>query len=107
MFNQLYRLDSAAEAVSDDSTVYVAAAVSEKEAAVMLTRYSDDEKEETEVVVDLSGFGAEAGSEIEYYLLDEEHDADFAGRAVYYGERFTPSFRMPNYTTYMIKIRKK
>ena len=108
MFNQLYRLDSAVEVVTDDSSVYAAAAVSEKEAAVMFTHYSDDDaKPSVEVRVDLSGFGAEAGSEIEYYLLDESHDATLVGKAIYYGERFIPAFQMPNLSSYLIKIKKK
>lgn len=107
MCNQLYRLDSAVEVVTDDGTVYAAAAVSEKEAAVMFTHYSDDEVPSVEVTVDLSGFGAEAGSEIEYYLLDKNHDATHVGHAVYYGDRFVPSFELPNLSSYLIKIKKK
>ncbi len=107
MFNQLYKLDNAVEVQSDDSTVYVAAAVSENEAAVMLTRYSDDDVADIEVAVDLAGFGADAGSEIEYFLLDEHHDAASVGRAIYYGERITPTLKMPNLSSYLIIIKKR
>ena len=59
-----------------------------------------------EVEVDLSGFGEESGCTIEYYLLDEAHDLEPVGKATYYGERFAPAFKMPNLSSYLIKIKK-
>ena len=107
MFNQLYVLDSSVSATTDDNDVYACAAVGEGEAAVMLTHYSDDdEKGEVEVEVDLSGFSSESGCVIEYYLLDGAHDLELVGKATYYGERFAPVFKMPNLSSYLIKIKK-
>ena len=108
MFGTLYKLDSAVKVESDNEDVYLCAAASESEAAVMLTHYSDDdEKGSVEVSVDLSGFGAENGCEIEYYDLDEAHDLELVGKATYFGDRFVPTFDMPNFTSYLIKIKKK
>ena len=107
MFNQLYMLDDAVEALTDDDDVYACAAVGDGEAAVMLTHYSDDdEKGGIEIAVDLSGFGAERGCAIEYYLLDAAHDLEPVGMATYYGVRFIPTFDMPNLSSYLIKIKK-
>ena len=107
MFNTLYKLDSAVKADSDDGDLYACAAVGESEAAVMLTHFSDDdEKGAIEAEIDLSGFGAENGCVIEYYLLDESHDLEPVGKATYYGDRFTPAFVMPNLSSYLIKIKK-
>ena len=106
MFNVLYKLDSAVKIDSDDGDLYACAAVGEGAAAVMLTHFSDDdEKGMIEAEVDLSGFGAERGCEIEYYLLDESHDLEWVGKATYYGDRFIPAFRMPNLSSYLIKIK--
>ena len=106
MFNVLYKLDSAVKIDSDDSDLYACAAVGDGEAAVMLTHYSDDDEKGTiEAEVDLSGFGAERGCEIEYYLLDESHDLEWVGKATYYGNRFIPAFKMPNLSSYLIKIK--
>ena len=106
MFNALYKLDSAVKIDSDDSDLYACAAVGEGEAAVMLTHFSDDDEKGTiEAEVDLSGFGAERGCEIEYYLLDESHDLEWVGKATYYGDRFIPAFKMPNLSSYLIKIK--
>ena len=107
MFNSLYKLGGAVKVASDDADVYVCAAANDTEAAVMLTHYSDNEKGSVAVEVDLSGFGAESGAEIEYYLLDEGHDLECVGRAVFFGERFMPMFDMPNLTSYLIKIKKR
>jgi hypothetical protein len=72
----------------------------------MLTHFSDDDEKGTiEAEVDLSGFGAERGCEIEYYLLDESHDLEWVGKATYYGDRFIPAFKMPNLSSYLIKIK--
>ena len=43
----------------------------------------------------------------EYYLLDENHDAELVGKATYFGDRFIPMFTMTNLSTYLIKIRNK
>ena len=108
MFNQLYRLGEAVKTVSDDGAIYACAAANDNEAAVMVTHYSDDDtKESVEVAVDLSGFGGAEGSEIEYYLLDENRDAELVGKATYFGDRFIPMFTMTNLSTYLIKIRNK
>jgi hypothetical protein len=107
MFNALYRLESAVKAETDNTDIYACAAVGENEAAVMLTHYSDnDEKHSQEVEVDLSGFCADSGCDIEYYLLDESHDLELIGKARYYGERFIPAFRMQNCSSYLIKIKR-
>ena len=108
MFGTLYKLDAAVEVSSDDEDVHLCAAVGENEAAVMLTHYSDDDAKGSVCVrLDLSGFGAAEGCEIEYYLLDAAHDLSFVGRATYFGDRFVPEFEMPNFTSYLIKIKKK
>ena len=74
----------------------------------MLTHYSDDdEKGAIEAEIELSGFGAEKGCMIEYYLLDESHDLEPVGKATYYGDRFAPEFVMPNLSSYLIKIKKR
>jgi hypothetical protein len=108
MFGTLYKLDSAVKAESDTEGIYLCAAASDNEAAVMLTHYSDDDKKESvRVTLDLSGFGAAEGCEIEYYLLDESHDLTPVGRATYFGDRFIPELEMPNFTSYLMKIKKK
>lgn len=106
MFNTLYKLGTAVRLNIDSKNLYACAAVSENEAAVMLTHYSDDECADATVEIDLSGFGASEGTQVEYYIHDEAHDLVPIGRAVYYGERFVSILNMPNLTSYLIKIKK-
>ncbi|MBQ9131889.1 MAG: hypothetical protein IJX62_05415 [Clostridia bacterium] len=107
MFNQLYKLGNTVES-NAEGDLSVCAARKGEEAAVMLTHFCDDDsKEAEEVTVDLSGCGFEEGTEIEFYLLDEDHDLEFVGQATYYGTRFMPKLTLPNLASYLIKIKKK
>ena len=67
MFNTLYRLGEEAKCVSDDETVYAVAAKGEKDRAVMVCYYNnDDTAGEKEIEFDFSG-------EYTVQLLDEEN----------------------------------
>ncbi len=108
MFNTLYRLGECVEAYSDEECGYICAAKNENEAAILLTHFNDDDNAEAKsFTVELSGFGGENGAEIEFYLLDETHNCEFVGKATYYGDRFTPELTLPNFTSYLLKIKEK
>ena len=106
MFGQLYRLDTAVLTEIDDEFSYAVAAKSDSEAAVMLTRYNDEEMPKDTVSIDLCGFGGESGTNVEVFILDEEHDLETIFTATYYGERFELSLPAPNYTSYLIKMKR-
>lgn len=108
MFNDLYRLKNNVSSASDDATVHVCAAANETEAAVMLTHFNDDDATgPITASVDLSGWGSENGVELTCYVLDGEHDLTPLGSTVYYGDRITPSLPLPNFTSYLLKLKKK
>jgi hypothetical protein len=72
----------------------------------MITHYcDDDDKEKLDVKIDLSGFGAKEGSEIELYLLDGDHDLELVSSSTYFSDRFITTLNMPNFTSYLIKIK--
>lgn len=107
MFNILYGLGNEAKTVVEGENSYAVSAVSENEAAVMLTHYNnDDTAAPIQITVDLQNFGAESGVCIEYYLLDEKHDLTLVGEGTYYGNRFAPKLTLPNFTSYLIKLKK-
>ena len=107
MFNQLYRLGENVTVTFDGVDGYACAAKNDTEAAVMLTHYNDDDQAASKTfAVDLNGFGGENGAEIEYFVLDADRDLCSVGKAIYYGDRFTPVLEIPNLTSYLIKIRK-
>ncbi|MBQ9783534.1 MAG: hypothetical protein IJW44_03345 [Clostridia bacterium] len=106
-FNSLYKLGNCVASESDDGSVHVCAAVGETEAAVMLTHFNDDDATEPMTVsVDLSGFGSADGVSVELYTLDETHDLEQVDKYTYYGNRFPPQLTLPNFTTYLLKLKK-
>lgn len=108
MFDTLYRLGNCVETTAQEEGAYICAAKNATEAAVLVTHYNNDDSTETKnFSIDLSGFGDENGAEIEFYLLDETHDCEFVGKATYYGDRFPIELPLPNFTSYLLKIKKK
>ena len=107
MFNELYRLGECVEVTPSEDGGFICAAKGGDNAAVILTHYNNDDATEGKTFsVDLSGFCGENGTEAEFYLLDETHDLELVGKATYYGDRFVPEFILPNFTSYLIKLKK-
>ncbi len=106
MFNALYRMGNEAASVSDDANTYVCAARDGDRAGVVLTRFNDDDSTEASTVsVELTGLGE--SSEAEFYLLDSEHDLTLAQRVTFSGDRFVWEVEIPNFTCYLILLKKK
>lgn len=107
MFNELYKLGTSVESASDGEGVYVSAAKNENEAAVIFTHYNDDDSAEPKfITLELDGFSSDNGVEAKIYLLDNEHDLTFVQRTVYLGERFIWEPSVPNFTSYLVKLKK-
>ena len=107
MFNTLYQLKNAVAAHSDTPEGYTCAACNDQEAAVMLTHFNDDDTTQAQTFsIDLSGFGGENGTELEYFVLDESNDLTPAGKVTYYGNRCSLDLTLPNLTSYLIKMKK-
>ena len=104
MFNELYKLDECVESVTDSDEVYVCAAKSDNEAAVMFTHFSDDDSTSAkELTVDLSGFG---NAKAEIYLLDEENDMSLISEENITAENGSISIKSTLFSTYLIKLSK-
>ena len=107
MFGQLYRLGSSAAVAVEDENNYAVAATGDSEAAVMLTRYNDDDSTPADTIsVDLCGFGGESGTEVEIFILDETRDLEPTFKATYYGDRFKIDLPTDNLVSYLIKLKK-
>lgn len=108
MFNDLYRLGECVETTINDEFIYACSAKNESNGAIFLTHFNDDDgaKEKT-VSLDMTGFGSASGVEVEFFVLDETRDMKSVGKAVYYGDRFGVEIVLPNYTCYLIKLKKK
>lgn len=107
MFNELYKLGTYVECVSDDPSAFFCAAKNGNEAAIIMTNFNDDDSTEPKFIkLDVSGFASENGVEAEIYLLDAEHELTLTQRMVIYGDRFIWQPNVPNFTCYMIKLKK-
>ena len=107
MFNALYKLVTAVECHSDDTAAFACAAKNENEAAVIMTHFNDDDRTDSKFIkLDISGFSSENGVEAEIYLLDADHELTLIQKAVIYGDRFAWAPNVPNFTCYMIKLKK-
>lgn len=107
MFGQLYRLGRSAAVAVEDENNYAVAATGDSEAAVMLTRYNDDDSTPADTIsVDLCGFGGESGTEVEIFILDETRDLEPTFKATYYGNRFKIDLPTDNLVSYLIKLKK-
>jgi hypothetical protein len=106
MFNELYKLGGSVE-VSFDGDNYIAAAKRGNEGAIVMTRYNDDDSTPSEIVtVDINGFSSEGGVEAKIYVLDGNHDMTLYESLVFFGDRFIWKPDMPNFTSYLIKLKK-
>ena len=60
----------------------------------------------TSNAVSTSESSFERGAEIEIFVLDEAHDLAPVGKAVYFGNRYIVELTLPNYTSYLLKVKK-
>ena len=105
MFNQLYKLDNAVALEREGADVWAAAAKSEAEHSVMLSYYNDDDNAASEKQVKVSFFGVKSknGVRLEYYLLDENHDAELVREEIFTASEFAAYLKMPLHGVYLLK----
>lgn len=107
MFNELYKLDDAAEALCESDTLYACAAKSEDRAAIMLTYFDDnDNAEAKKVKVEMQSFNCQGGVKAEYYLLDGDKDLELVKEEVFSGKSFSSVLDMPLFSSYLIILSK-
>jgi hypothetical protein len=108
MFDTLYRLGTCAQVSEIEDDAYACAARNENGAAILVTHFNDDDHAEAKSFsIDVEGFGTDAGTDVEIYLLDDTHDNRLVGKATYYGSRFSLELNFPNFTCYLIKLKKR
>ena len=106
-FNQLYRLGREVQVEAEGDCGYALAACGEDEAAVTLCHYDDDDAAAPRTfTVDLCGFAGEAGTLLEVYILDDDHDLTLSDKMIFHGDRFTWQKELPAHTCYLLKLKK-
>ncbi|MBQ4051590.1 MAG: hypothetical protein IJD13_08155 [Oscillospiraceae bacterium] len=104
MFNELYKMGTSVEHTSDSDNLLAVAATDGKNGGMMLTYFDDnDDAPAREVKVDFTGFGA-GKKRVQYYLLDETHDATLMREEIFTADEFSAYLTMPLFTTYGIKV---
>jgi hypothetical protein len=74
----------------------------------MITHFNDDDSTAPIAVeLDLRSFGCDEGTEIEISVLDEARDLVTINKSTYFGPRFVTELSFPNFTSYLIKMKKK
>jgi hypothetical protein len=104
MFNELYKLDSAADFISDDATIYGAAATSDKKAAVMFTYYEDlDEAEKKQVKLELKDLPG-TPVKMTVRVLDKDKDDEPVREEIFTGKSATVYLDLALFTTCLVTL---
>ena len=104
-FNKLYRLRESLAVETEGSELWAQAATDGNgNAAVLLTRYSDDDGAPAEeLTLSLAGLG-EGTVRVTYYLLDETHDGSEIWQETVSASDVRVKLPLPSLTTYFVSI---
>ena len=105
MVKELPKLGTWVKADAKVANIYSCAATNGRDGAVMITHYSDNDETPTDQVkVNFENVKSENGVRVEYYLLDDDHDATLIREETFTAERFALHLDMKLFDTYLIKI---
>lgn len=105
MFNQLYRLKNAVEVNCLSENLYGCAAANGTESAIMFTLYHDQETNEEEIKLEIVNLDAAKGSNMEFYLLDEDHDCTLVKTESVHSDKYNGTLQLKMYSTVLVKIK--
>ena len=88
----------------DGDDIYSVAATNGSELALLLTYFSDKEKEDKILKLNFAKFNTGSPLKVEYYLLDGSHDLELVREEIFTADRFSAYIKLPLFTTYLIKI---
>lgn len=105
MYSKLYNMKNSVLSESDDDGIYTVAAADELGGGLMVTYFVDDDTAPSkEIKIDFENFKNADGANVEFYLLDENHDMELVRNEKIANENFSAYLNMNLYTTYFIKI---
>ncbi len=103
-FNVLYKLGEAYK-TEDGNELYAVAAKKDDEAAIIVTRFSDNDEAESEpCMINVEGLGFAVDTEV--YALNEELDLELVRRESFTGSKFGQVLNFDGKTMYLIKLKK-
>lgn len=107
MFNQLYVLKNSVEVKSFSENLYGCAASNGTDSAIMLTYYSDEDKPDEDIEIEITDPNGENGSMAEFYLLDKDNDNSLIRKETFYSQNHTSILTLKMYSTVLVKIKNK
>jgi len=105
MFNQLYKLKNAVAVKSLSENLYGCGATDGTDSAVMLTYYNDKDLSSEDIEIEIINPGNKNGAELEFYLLDEDHDNVLIRKETFNSEKHSSILTLKMYSTVLVKIR--
>ena len=103
MFNKLYQQKQAAPVEIAGEAVYAAAAKGE-EHCIMLSYFDDDDEAPArDVKVTFKNVENKNGVRLEYYCLDETHDAEVVREEIFTATEFSAYLTLPRHSTYLLR----
>jgi hypothetical protein len=106
-FSEIAKLKNELLSETEDD-VYIIASQDGDEACVVVTRYDDnDEADVKDIAIDFSTEKTCKKITIEYYVIDENHNLELVREEYFSAPSFRVYIKMPNFNTYMLKIRKE
>ena len=106
LFRELRRLGSCVVSPWRKENIYTCSATNGENSAILLTNYSDDDEAAADDVA-LEIKGSKGRVRVEYYLLDESHDAELVREEIFTAGEFTLHLNIPLFSTYLVKIIKE
>ena len=101
-FNVLYKLGNSYK-TEDGDDMYAVAAKNGNEAAVIVTRFTDDDDaKQDKCMIKIEGLGKIAETEV--YLLDEQHDLELVRCETFTGDKVGQILNFDGKTMYLIKL---
>ncbi len=102
-FNVLYKLGKAYK-TEDGNEMYAVAAKNGNEAAIIVTRFTDDDNApDDKCIINVEGLGKVAETEV--YLLDDEHDLELVRCETFTGKKFGQILNFSRNSMYLIKLK--
>ncbi len=105
MFNELYKLGGGVKAVTDADDLYALAAKNETDGAVMMTYFNDDDNAPQQTV-EVALNGLSGTSEVEFYILDSEHDLSLFRKETFHSSECSSVITMPLHSSVLIKVKR-
>lgn len=106
-FGELYRLGTAVQVASDDTTLYAAAAKSEDAFSLMVTYFEDkDAATPKRVALHLTDLPIDGNAEVTFRKIDRDHDGDIVQKQIIGAKDVTLYADFDLFTTLLISVRK-